>query len=206
MSVTDPLLKTLKLQILELHLSFQFLSADDGSPDGGGETVEGCSSSGNSYNKSSNNYSSDSNSSSNGVVAPSSAKRTSSSGDGSSSSSSSSITDAHPYLIPVCRTLEEVFRKGLVPTAGYSLLSLSVKKDDYWRWIENLPHEDQKIPPPLRAAVEAANASQRVLTYVGKGKLLAWFFFFFFLLPLLYRKLSLACRPRLTLADLRRKR
>jgi len=158
MSVSDPLLKTLKLQILELHHSSQFFSTTDSIE--GNEAVEGCSSisrlntsgDGNGNGSNCNNdlrCASDTNSSIN-YEEP--------------------ITDSHPFLIPLCRTLEEVFRKGLRPTSS-SLLSLSVKKDDYWRWIEFLATAEQKIPPPLRATVEAAKNDPRVLTYVGRGRL-----------------------------------
>ena len=153
MSVTDPLLKTLKLQILELHHSFQFLSPTvSNAGDGAESAVEGCSSS-------------------------SSSGGGSGSGGGGASSGSTNdaahyepITDSHPYLTPLCRTLEEICRKGLLPSTS-SLLSLSPNKDNYWRWIEALPASGRKIPPMLRAAIEATRKDERVLTYVGKGEL-----------------------------------
>jgi len=154
MSVTDPLLKTLKLQILELHQELQFFSATESGR--GIETVEGCSSRLNAADNGGGggteigSYSLTNNLSSNVYDEP--------------------ITDAHPFLIPLCRTLEEIFRKGLVPTTG-SLLSLSIKKDDFWRWIETLAAAEQRMPTSLRTAIEATKRDERVLTYVGKGRL-----------------------------------
>ena len=149
MSVTDPLLKTLKLQILELHHSFQFLSPTvSNAGDGAESTVEGCSSS-----------------SSGGGSGSGGASR----GSTNDAAHYEPITDAHPYLTPLCRTLEEICRKGLLPSTS-SLLSLSPKKDNYWRWIEALPGSGRKIPPMLRAAIEATRKDERVLTYVGRGQ------------------------------------
>lgn len=151
MSVSDPLLKTLKLQILELHHSLQFLSATNGN-----ESVEGCSSS----SRISNNGS--------GGGGGGEGVRTSVSPDSSANNYEEPITDSNFFLIPLCRTLEEIFRKGVSHSTG-SLLSLSIKKDDYWRWIEALASSDFRMPPPLRAAIEAVKNDERVLTYVGKG-------------------------------------
>ena len=154
MSVSDPLLKTLKLQILELHHSSQFFSTTES--DNGVETVEGCSSISRLNDGGGGGGA--------GIDAKSSSSVTS-----SSNHYDEPITDSHPFLIPVCRTLEEIFRKGLVPTTG-SLLSLSIKKDNFWRWIESLASAEQRMPPPLRAAIEATKNDERVLTYVGKGR------------------------------------
>ena len=152
MSVTDPLLKTLKLQILELHRCFQFLTVSGSNSVVGESAVEGCSSADSKRVKAESQQTEDEN------HAQSHEEET----------SYEPITDSHPYLIPLCQTLEEIFRKGLLPTTG-SLLSLTVKKDDYWRWIESLLGSSYKLPLPLRAAIDATRKDERVLTYVGRG-------------------------------------
>lgn len=81
------------------------------------------------------------------------------------------ITDDHPHLTPLCRTLEEIFRKGLQPTSG-SMLSLSIKRDDFWSWIESHLSASPPLPPPLRSLVDATSTNERTLTYIGKGRLL----------------------------------
>jgi len=159
MSVTDPLLKTLKLQILELHRCFQFLTVSGSNSVVGESAVEGCSSA-DSKRVKAESQQTESQQTENDNRDQSHEEET----------TYEPITDSHPYLIPLCQTLEEIFRKGLLPTTG-SLLSLTVKKDDYWRWIESLLGSSYKLPLPLRAAIDATRKDERVLTYVGRGRL-----------------------------------
>lgn len=137
MSVTDPLLKTLKLQILELHHSFQLQEKD---------AIEGCGAA--DVQKKGENLSFRSN------AVP--------------------INDDHPHLLPLCQTLEEIFRKGLVLTSG-SILSLSSKKDNFWQWIEPLGEvrysSTYKPSSTLTSTINLAKNNEKVLTYVGSGRI-----------------------------------
>ena len=169
MSVTDPLLKTLKLQILELHRCFQFIqtySSPSAAASGDGDSASAAAAAAKNVSAGPGVE---------GCCATDAASR-STSGNGGVAENSADvdahldpIDDSHPYLFPLCRTLEEIFRKGLLPTTAGSLLSLSVKKDDYWRWIETLSRENRKLPQNLRAAIDSVKRDERVLTYVGRG-------------------------------------
>ncbi|XP_035210918.1 uncharacterized protein LOC118185199, partial [Stegodyphus dumicola] len=80
------------------------------------------------------------------------------------------IQDFHPNLLPLCQTLEEIFRKGLKTSTS---TPFGVMKKDYWFWIHHLYEHNEKycVPFNLVDTIESVENSKKVHTNIGKGRL-----------------------------------
>ncbi|KAG8199577.1 hypothetical protein JTE90_009414 [Oedothorax gibbosus] len=80
------------------------------------------------------------------------------------------IQDHHPSLLPLCRSLEEIFQIGLKSKMNSPF---GLMKKDYWFWITFIYENRDKyrVPFALTEAIESILNSKKVFTNLGKGRL-----------------------------------
>lgn len=83
-------------------------------------------------------------------------------------SGSNEVTDENAELQPFCQILERVFQKGLLrnTTLGFTKISES------WYWLEQVASQQNGVPFSYVSSVNAVKSSHKVLTPIGKLRLL----------------------------------
>ncbi|XP_074647922.1 uncharacterized protein LOC141903618 isoform X2 [Tubulanus polymorphus] len=78
------------------------------------------------------------------------------------------ISNHHPMLLPFCRTIENIFRKGMKNTASF----FGIQKRDYWQWINFMCDKIQgsSYNPTFNLVVTSIRGVSKIKYAQGRGR------------------------------------